>query len=180
MLETYKPMDEKESAHLFGIENLIKDHSDICFFRHFFEPGHITCSAILLSADRQKVLLNYHRGLKKWLSFGGHADGERDFIKTAIRETQEESRITHFTPVMNGIFDVDIHEIPHNAKKNEPMHKHFDVRFLFAVDHPEYENFVLSDESIDMKWCFYQQALSLIDQADSGMLRMLSKWNKLA
>jgi 8-oxo-dGTP pyrophosphatase MutT (NUDIX family) len=179
MLETYKPDDPLEDSHLNAIKNLIKDHSDACFFRDFFEPGHITCSAILLSADKRRVLLNYHRGLQKWLSFGGHADGEKDFLKTAIREVEEESGITSFSPVMNTVFDVDVHEIPYNQKKDEPVHKHFDVRFLFSVDKPEHENFQLSLESIDLKWCSYQDAFFLIQKNDTGMQRMLLKWKNL-
>ena len=89
-----------------------------CFYRDCF-PAHITGSALLLSADGDKVLMNHHKSLNMWMQFGGHADGDEDILAVAIRETMEESGIIAFKPITPNIVDLDIHEIPANVKKNE-------------------------------------------------------------
>lgn len=173
MLDSFVPADDIEAKHLQDIRNLIAHHPD-CYVRSHFLPGHITGSALLISHDHKRVLMNYHRSLQKWLCFGGHADGDRDILNVARREVVEESGIEKIKQVGRGIFDVDVHQIPENPNKGEPAHNHFDIRFLFCVTAPEYEEFVLSDESVSLQWCEAEEALSLIQTA--GMRRLLNKW----
>ena len=82
-----------------------------CFSRSH-ASGHITGSAWLLSPDGSMALLTLHRKLGKWLQLGGHADGDADILRVAMREAQEESGISGIVPVSAHIFDVDIHRIP--------------------------------------------------------------------
>src|SRR5262245_24986991 len=60
------------------------------------EPGHITGSAWILSADRTQFLLGHHKKLDRWLQLGGHADGEPHIEAAALREAREESGLTDF------------------------------------------------------------------------------------
>ena len=78
--------------------------------------------------------------------------------------------------MMCRIFDVDVHDIPFNAKKNEPPHKHFDVRYLFRVRNAANENFVESEESRSLRWCSYEEARKLAAPHDLSMHRLLDKW----
>ncbi len=173
MLDSYIPSNDIEAQHLKNIQDLIAHHPD-CYVRSHFIPGHVTGSALLISHDKKRVLMNYHRSLQKWLCFGGHADGDRDILNVARREVIEESGIKNIEQVGSGIFDVDVHAIPENPKKGEPAHDHFDIRFLFRTASPADEAFVLSDESISLKWCGPEEALSLAQSA--GMTRLLNKW----
>lgn len=90
----------------------------------------MTGSAWLLNPDGTKVLLTHHKKLNRWLQFGGHSDGESNTWNVALREVTEESGIQNIQFVSSDIFDVDIHTIPENSKKNEPEHKHYDIRFF--------------------------------------------------
>ena len=146
-----------------------------CLMRNFFNPGHITGSALLLSADGKRVLLNHHRSLNKWLCFGGHADGDADILAVARRELEEESGIIDAQVLPGGIHDLDIHPIPENPKKGEPAHLHYDVRFVFKAGR---EDFTLSDESHALKWCSFDEALELA--ADASMRRLISKARVMA
>ena len=123
-----------------------------CLYRSYFKPGHITGSGVLVSADGQRVLLNHHKFLDKWLYFGGHADGDSDILNVARREVEEESGLNDFDLAYNDILSLDVHTIPENAAKGEPGHKHFDVLYLFQMRKGSNETPALSDESVTLKW----------------------------
>src|SRR5262245_22256864 len=57
-----------------------------------------------------------------------------DFVmlSAAWREAREESGLINVRPVLDHIFDVDVHEIPANPR--EPAHLNYDIRFLFEAD----------------------------------------------
>ena len=65
-----------------------------------------------------------------------------------MQECLEETGLTSLVPVAKGIFDLDIHAIP--ARKDEPSHYHYDVRFL--VRDTGGEDFIVSGESHDLAW----------------------------
>ena len=176
-LHVYKPFDNREDRDVKAVLALIAEQPT-CFHRYCFKPGHITGSALLINQDGSKVLMNHHKFLKRWFCFGGHADGETDILNVARREIIEESGITDIQEMISGIFDVDVHHIPANEKKKEPEHSHFDIRYIFKTNSPS--NFVMSDESIDMKWCNYDEAVALSPPEEhSRMIRMLNKWQRL-
>ncbi len=140
-----------------------------CFERSCLE-GHVTGSAWILDSTRQKVLLTHHKKLNLWLQPGGHADGDSDILRVAWREAREESGIDGVAPINGEIFDVDVHLIP--ARKDEPQHYHYDVRFAFVA--PEGAQFVVSEESHDLRWVSRQELSQL--KVDQSVERMAEKW----
>ena len=116
-------------------------------------PGHITSSAWILSADGDSAVLTHHKKLSRWLQLGGHVDGESRIEQACLREAQEESGMQCFTFVpWAGAelvpLDLDVHMIP--ARKQEPQHDHWDVRFLLQA--APGQELVLSDESNQLQW----------------------------
>ena len=76
----------------------------------------------------------HHRKYGQWFQPGGHADGDTDVLRVALRECAEEtgldpSQITLLNP---AIFDVDIHDVP--ILGQVPAHGHIDVRFVVEID----------------------------------------------
>ncbi|MEZ6193680.1 MAG: NUDIX domain-containing protein [Phycisphaerales bacterium] len=67
----------------------------------------------------------------------------------ACREVAEETGLNHLPAEGDdgGVFDVDIHPIP--ARKSEPAHEHFDVRFLLRASTTEITR---NDETHDAEW----------------------------
>jgi 8-oxo-dGTP pyrophosphatase MutT (NUDIX family) len=140
-----------------------------CFERSL-AAGHVTGSAWIVSADGAKVLLTHHAKLDRWLQLGGHADGDSDVFAVALKEAREESGLSDFEPVGDGIFDLDIHPIP--ARKSDPEHLHYDVRYVLrATGNTDY---IVSDESHDLRWVTLDEVASLT--GEESMLRMVRKW----
>lgn len=103
--------------------------------------GHVTCSCIVVSPNRQ-VLMVRHKVLEKLLFPGGHIEpADASLLEAALRELVEETglRADQVTSVIGGggelpcPVDIDRHGIPANPKKREPPHQHFDFRFVFAA-----------------------------------------------
>ncbi len=132
----------------------------------------------MLSHDRQRVLLNHHKFLNMWIGFGGHADGEMDIFSVCRREIMEESGIENIEPLTLSIVDVSVHPVPDNPKKGEPAHKHFDIRYIFCVKDRADERYAVSDESVSLRWCDYNEAMTLVNP-DDKICRLLRKWKKL-
>ncbi len=171
-LDTYVPTKE-EQCHYEKIVHLVEAEPR-CFWRDCF-PAHITGSSLLINKEGNQVLLNHHKFLNKWLGFGGHADGSTDILEVARRETKEESSISEFTLAIEGIFNVSTHPIPANSNKEEPPHEHFNIDYLFQCTHSN--AFQISDESVTLRWCNFDQAITLVKSHES-MTRMLHKWGK--
>ncbi|MGJ8634551.1 MAG: NUDIX hydrolase [Luteolibacter sp.] len=132
--------------------------------------GHITGSAWVVSEDGSEVLLTHHRKLGCWLQLGGHADGESDVFAVALKEAEEESGLKSFRAVGEGIFDLDIHPIP--ARKNEPEHLHYDIRYVLRAEGSH--DYVVSDESHDLRWVKPEEVKHLT--TEPSMMRMVEKW----
>ncbi len=125
-LEHYFTSDIVEKTFIPLFLDLLKEdeayHRSLSF-------GHLTASAWVISQYRDKVLLIHHKKLDRWLQPGGHADGDENLVAVAEKELVEETGLQSFELFSPEIFDLDIHTIP--ARKNEPEHDHYDVRFLF-------------------------------------------------
>ena len=170
-LQTYLDRHPGERACVERIRELVLSRPD-CFDRTCL-PGHITGSALILSADHRYVLLTHHRKLGRWLQLGGHADGQTDVLQVALREAQEESGLTGFrvlsTTGASVPFDVDVHLIP--ARGSEPEHWHHDLRFLFVA--ATGQELQISDESHDLRWIERDRLLEFA--GDESVLRLERK-----
>ena len=101
-LEKYQPYNEQEEKDLMVIQKLLAQESDIfersCLF------AHMTASAWVVNREKTKVLMAYHKIYDSWAWLGGHADGERDLLKVAVKEVKEESGVVHVRPILDNPF----------------------------------------------------------------------------
>jgi 8-oxo-dGTP pyrophosphatase MutT (NUDIX family) len=157
-----------------GEEKTKKDFLELLGHPNSFQrnhlPGHITGSAWIVNKNLTRTVLIHHAKLLRWLQPGGHADGDEDVLRVAIREAEEETGLTKFSIPDPSIFDLDIHPIPDRA--DFPAHLHYDVRFLLIAD--EADSLTISDESTGLKWVDLNSVDGLTNHNPS-MMRLVHK-----
>ena len=137
--------------------------------RSHFVPGHLTASAFVLSPARDALLLILHKKLGLWLQPGGHIEpSDESLAAAARREVAEEVGLSLPASAEGAVVDLDIHRIP--ARRDEPEHEHFDVRFFF---HAPTLSFTTNDEVVAARWA----PLAEIDRltTDESVLRVARK-----
>ena len=131
MLRNYHSRFMDEVGFVRRAIDFINAHENI-FDRE--TPVHVTGSTWVVSRDREQILLVHHRKLNQWFQPGGHADGDTDILRVAMRECAEETGLDpkHIKLLDSAIFDVDIHDIP--AVGQIQAHGHIDIRFVVEID----------------------------------------------
>jgi len=109
---------------------------------------HVTASARVVNPERSRTLLTHHRKLGIWVQLGGHTEPGEAWRDAALREAREESGLSGFRFLEEGIFDLDIHPIP--GKGDAAAHLHYDLRFLLEAD--DRLPLAISAESRDLRW----------------------------
>ncbi len=163
----------EEAAYIERTRAFVEAHPE-CFHRELW-PGHVTGSAWVVNPDRRQVLLLHHGKHDQWFQPGGHADGDADILRVALRELSEESGLdpSHIRLVDGSIFDVDIHTIP--ASHRGPAHEHYDIRFLVEMD--DDRDIPGSHESHDVRWVPLHQVARFNNNRST--YRMLEKTRRM-
>lgn len=98
--------------------------------------AHLTASAWVVSPDRTRVLMAYHKLYDSWAWLGGHADGDRDLLAVALREVREESGLTEVHPVSEDLYSLEILTVDGHEKHGRYVssHLHLNVTYLVEAD----------------------------------------------
>ncbi len=169
LLAGHVAADAAEADSLARIRALVRD-TPAPFDRAQHAPGHLTASAVVVCPERRRAALILHRKLGLWLQPGGHFEpGEVDPLAAARREAQEEIGVDS-APFGAGplLLDVDVHPIP--ARRDEPAHLHFDLRFLLVARSSAAS---AGDGADAFQWVTPDQAAA--KDLDPGLRRALAK-----
>lgn len=164
----YRDQWQGEATTVAQFETFLHAHANA--FDRGNEVGHFTGSCWLVSADGLRVLLMHHRKLHRWLQPGGHADGDVDLARVALREAQEETGVAGLH-VEGGIFDIDRHRIPQRGGERE--HWHYDARYVVRAG--ANEHFTVNQESRALAWRPIAE-VAADDSLDTSLRRMAGKW----
>ena len=150
-IEKYQPYNEQEEKDKQTMLKYIDTFDDVLTRNNEF--GHFTASSWVVNKEKTKVLMIYHNIYKSWAWTGGHADGESDLLKTAIRELKEETGVENVKVLNDDIFSLEIICVNGHVKRGKYVssHVHLNLTYLLEVDENETLR-VKEDENSGVKW----------------------------
>lgn len=150
-IEEYVPGNEQEEQDKKVILSYFDNFDNILTRENDY--GHLTASTWAVNPERTKVLMIYHNIYKSWTWTGGHADGEADLLKLAIRELQEETGVEHVKVVNDGIYSLEIVCVNGHVKRGKYVssHVHLNLTYLLEVSEEEVLH-MKEDENQGVKW----------------------------
>lgn len=162
-IEAFLPYNEQEERDKELLLQYLSSGEDV-FIREN-RGAHFSASAWVVNHSHDKVLLAYHNIYDSWAWTGGHADGERDLLKVAVREVMEETGITTVKPVIEDIFSLEVLTVDGHEKKGVYVssHLHLNVTYLLEGDDRE----VLrkkEDENSAVGWFGADECLNVINE----------------
>lgn len=178
-IQHYLPFNEQEAQDkAFMLYAL--DHSHDLLYRSN-EVMHFSVSCWIVNPAHTKTLMIYHRIYDSWAWSGGHADGEEDLLKVAVKEMQEETGISHAHLVSAHPFSLEVLTVDGHIKNNRYVssHLHLNLTYLFEAD--ENEKLIVNDietngvqwiklsevhEKVSEKWMMTHIYQKLLDKLD--------------
>ena len=135
LIADYVPGDGREAAEQKEMLDLIAREGDRLLSRES-ATAHFTASSVIVSRDRTKTLMAYHRIYQSWAWTGGHCDGDGDFLAVALREAREETGIEGLVPIRAGIASLEVLPVWAHVKRGAHVgsHLHLNVSYLFEAD----------------------------------------------
>ena len=157
-IKNYTPFNEQEERDKVLILQWLKENENA--FSRKNTVAHMTASAWVVNKDRTKVLMVYHNIYNSWSWLGGHADGEKDLLKVAVREVKEEAGIQNVHPVSEEIFSLESLTVDGHVKNGSYIssHLHFNVTYLLEADSEESVS-IKPDENSGVSWFTPEEAL---------------------
>ena len=122
--------------------------------------AHITVSGWVVNPEKTKVLMVYHNLYDSWSWLGGHADGEQDLLKVAIKEVQEESGLQEVNVAAEDIFSLEILPVSGHETKGRYVssHLHLNVTYLLEADDSQQVR-IKPDENSGVAWFGLDEAI---------------------
>ena len=153
----YQPQNEQEEKDKALILDFLKTNPDA--FLRTNRVGHMTASAWVTNRTRSRVLMVYHNIYHSWSWCGGHADGETDLLKVALKECREETGLKNVQPVSEDIFSLECLTVDGHEKHGEYVssHLHLNVTYLLQADETEPLT-VCEQENSGVKWFSLDEA----------------------
>lgn len=158
-IRAYRPVNEQEERDKELILRCLETEKDI--FTRENHLAHMTASAWIVNEQRTKVLMAYHNIYKSWPWLGGHADGETDLLKVALKEAREESGILHVKPVSEELYSLEVLTVDGHVKKGAYVssHLHLNVTYLLQAEETDALH-IKEDENSNVAWFPLEEAVA--------------------
>jgi len=160
IIENYYPISEKEKTDKKSFLELVNHYNNFLYRDSLI--GHITAAGYVINEDFNQALVIKHNILGEYLFPGGHADGECDLLKVAIKEVEEETGLC-VTAYQKEPIAINIGPVPRHIKKGKIVapHLHFDIIYLLIAKNEDMSKIrILESENNDIKWCSLEDTYS--------------------
>lgn len=137
------PDEEQERLRRLYLEHLATHPDGVL---RSCRPDHVTASALVMTANTERVLLVRHRKVGLWLQTGGHCEADDPtLVAAAAREAQEET----------GIAALQVDPVPLRLSRHavpfcSPGGHHLDVQLLAVA--PSDAEPVVADGEDPVAW----------------------------
>ena len=162
-IEKYIPYNEQEVSdkklmleYINTFEDVLTRNNKMC---------HFTASNWIVNKDRTKILMIYHNIYKSWAWTGGHADGDSDLLRVALKEAKEETGLNNLKLLSDGIYGLQILTVDSHIKNGKfiSSHLHLDCCFLFEANEED-ELKIKEDENSAVKWIDINEATKITNE----------------
>ena len=157
-LQSYTPRDEQEAADRAVMMECIQRYSDV--YERTNLLCHVTASAWITDEARSRVLMVYHNIYDSWAWTGGHADGERDLLRVALREAAEETGLCSVRAASDRLLSIETLTVNPHRRRGVfvPAHLHLNGTYLLVANAQEPLR-VKADENSAVKWFLQEEAI---------------------
>lgn len=159
----YTPLSGFEKEDKKMMLEVYETYGDVLFER--FKLFHFTASGLVFNKSLTKILMIHHKIYNAWAWMGGHMDGEKDFLKVAIKEIKEESGIKSIAPISLNPISIEVLPVWQHYKAGEVViaHQHLNVSFAFIAD--ESEQLIKNKlETNDLKWILISKLKTIVEE----------------
>lgn len=153
LLQVYQPVCEQEHRAKEQMVLALSLLHEGAFVRH--PLMHLTASAFVVNERRDQTLMVYHHIYRSFTWPGGHADGERDLLVLALRETCEETGLScdKLHPLQEGIASLDTLTVQQHTKHDKVVNAHLHLNAAFLLQADEHAPVhIKADENAAVRW----------------------------
>jgi len=174
-IKRYKPYNIQEEKDKEFILKCINDFDNILTRENIIV--HITSSGYIVNKDFTKVLMVFHNIYNSWSWTGGHADGEEDLLKVAIKEAKEETSIKNIKPISKDIFSLDVITVEGHIRRGEYVSSHLHLSICYLLQGDEKDTLkIKEDENSGVKWITIEE----VDKysTEEKMIKIYNKFHE--
>lgn len=150
-IEKYIPSSPQEESDKNIMLDYIERYDNVLLREN--KIAHITSSGLVLNRSLDKMLMVHHNIYNTWSWTGGHADGEKNILKVAIKEAVEETGVSNISPLTESIVSLDILPVYGHMKKGKYVSAHLHLSISYVLIANEKDTLtVKEDENSGVRW----------------------------
>lgn len=169
MIAGYVPCCEQEREDQRMMLKYIDENPNILLRSN--EIAHFSASAWVVNPSRSKVLMLYHNIYNSWSWPGGHADGEEDLLRVALREVGEETGLEEVRAVSKELYSLEILTVNAHFKRGKYVvpHLHLNLTYLLEADDAQSLR-SKPDENSAVQWFALKEAVAASSEPEMRVI----------